>query len=231
MCMHTYLVILEIFVRGGYDEDNSWSIVIFLKVAVVFSALYGQAFQDWCSLAVCPSPAQLVSTSHNYPSLIIIGLNQIYEMWVQSLAWEDPLDESVATHSSILAWRNPWSEEPSRLQFTGLQRHDWSDLACMQSATAYVPAPAPTTGFPGNWWSSFSPRVAKIATTSCLPLAMQDGMSLQDLLLQAGKIPYPVNCYMNLLLFLSSFFGLESGQLQGLQSCRVYKHTYILKCL
>ena len=144
--------------------------------------------------------------------------------------------------------RSPGWERGSLLQYSCLEkpmvrgafpatvhrvakRHDWSDLACMQSVTAYVPAPAPTTGFPGNWWSFFSPRVAKIATTSCLLLAMQDGMSLQDLLLQAGKIPYPVNCYMNLLLFLSSFFGLESGQLQGLQSCRVYKHTYILKCL
>ena len=76
-----------------------------------------------------------------------------------------------------------------------------------------------------------SPRVAKIATTSCLLLAMQGGMSLQDIMLQAGKIPYPVNYYMNLLLFLGSFFGLESGQLQGLKARRVYKHTYILKCL
>ena len=34
------------------------------------------------------------------------------ETWVQSLDWEDPLEEDIATHSSILAWRIPWTEEP-----------------------------------------------------------------------------------------------------------------------
>ena len=38
------------------------------------------------------------------------------EMQVQSLAWEDPLKEDMATHSSILVWRIPWKEEPGRLQ-------------------------------------------------------------------------------------------------------------------
>ena len=41
------------------------------------------------------------------------------ETWVQSLGWEDP---GKAIHSSILAWRIPWTEEPGRLQFMGLQR-------------------------------------------------------------------------------------------------------------
>ena len=48
------------------------------------------------------------------------------ETWVRSLGGEDPLEEGMATHSSILAWRIPWTEEPGRLQSTGLQRvgHD-----------------------------------------------------------------------------------------------------------
>ena len=41
---------------------------------------------------------------------------------VQSLGWEDPLEESMATHSNILAWRIPWAEEPGRLQSMGPQR-------------------------------------------------------------------------------------------------------------
>ena len=47
-------------------------------------------------------------------------------MWVSSLGQEDPLEEGVATHSSILAWRIPWAEEPMGLQSIGLQRvrHD-----------------------------------------------------------------------------------------------------------
>ena len=45
--------------------------------------------------------------------------------------WEDPLEEDMATHSSILAWRIPWAEEPGRLQSMGLQRvrHDCSDFS------------------------------------------------------------------------------------------------------
>ena len=43
-------------------------------------------------------------------------------MWVPSLDWEDSLEEGMATYSSILAWRTPWTEEPGRLQSTGLQR-------------------------------------------------------------------------------------------------------------
>ena len=42
--------------------------------------------------------------------------------WVQFLGWEDPLEKGVATHSSILAWRIPWTEEPGELQSMGLQR-------------------------------------------------------------------------------------------------------------
>ena len=47
-------------------------------------------------------------------------------MQVQSLGWEDPMEEGMATHSSILAWRIPWTEEPGGLQPLGLQRvrHD-----------------------------------------------------------------------------------------------------------
>ena len=38
------------------------------------------------------------------------------EIWVQSLGWEDPLEKGMATHSSILGWRIPWTEEPGGLQ-------------------------------------------------------------------------------------------------------------------
>ena len=43
------------------------------------------------------------------------------ETWVQSLGWEDPLEKGMAIHSSTLAWRIPWSEEPGWLQFIELQ--------------------------------------------------------------------------------------------------------------
>ena len=48
------------------------------------------------------------------------------ETWVRFLGWEDPLEEEMATHASILAWRIPWTEDPDRLQSMGSQRvgHD-----------------------------------------------------------------------------------------------------------
>ena len=55
---------------------------------------------------------------------------QPQEMRVWSMGWEDPLEESMATHSSILAWRIPRTEEPGGLQFMGSQRvgYNWGDL-------------------------------------------------------------------------------------------------------
>ena len=53
-------------------------------------------------------------------------MQEIQKMWVQSLGQEDPLEEGVATHSSILAWKILWTEEPGRLQSMESQRvrHD-----------------------------------------------------------------------------------------------------------
>ena len=44
------------------------------------------------------------------------------ETWVQSLVWEDPLEEEMATRSSVLAWEIPWTEEPGGLLSMGLQK-------------------------------------------------------------------------------------------------------------
>ena len=54
-------------------------------------------------------------------------LSTMWETWVQALGWEDPLEKEMAIHSSTIAWKIPWTEEPGRLQSTGLQRvgHDW----------------------------------------------------------------------------------------------------------
>ena len=56
------------------------------------------------------------------------SLPTMWETWVWSLGWEDPLEKEMATHSSILAWKIPWTEAPGRLQSMGSQRvgHDWA---------------------------------------------------------------------------------------------------------
>ena len=60
----------------------------------------------------------MVQTARNLPA--------VWETQVQSLVWEDPLEKGMATHSSIFAWRIPWTDEPDGLQSMGEQivRHD-----------------------------------------------------------------------------------------------------------
>ena len=53
---------------------------------------------------------------------MIKRLPTMWETWVQSLGWEDPLEKERATHSSILACKIPWMEEPGGLQFMGSKR-------------------------------------------------------------------------------------------------------------
>ena len=57
-------------------------------------------------------------------------MQETQETWVQSLRWEEPLEEEMATHSSILAWRIPGTEEPGGLQSVGLQRDYWATEHC-----------------------------------------------------------------------------------------------------
>ena len=59
-------------------------------------------------------------------SLVAQNLPAMQESWVQSLGQQDSLEEGMATHSSILAWKIPWTEEPGRLQSMGSKRvrHD-----------------------------------------------------------------------------------------------------------
>ena len=52
---------------------------------------------------------------HLLVAQMVKNLPVMQETWVQSLGWEDPLEKGMATHSSILAWRIPWTEEPAKL--------------------------------------------------------------------------------------------------------------------
>ena len=60
--------------------------------------------------------------SQSYRTEQVNNMPAVQETWVLSLGWEDLLEEGIATHSRILAWRIPWTEKPCRLQFTGSQR-------------------------------------------------------------------------------------------------------------
>jgi len=74
-------------------------------------------------ILVCPSPlTSFVPTMSSLSGLAVKNLPAMQETWVQSLGQEDPLEKEMATHSSIFAWRIPWSEEPSKLQSVGSQK-------------------------------------------------------------------------------------------------------------
>ena len=77
--------------------------------------------EDWLLyILTWPGPSLVAQMVKNLP--------QVQEIWVQSLGWEDPLEKGMATHSSFLAWRIPWIEEPGGLQSMGAQRvrHGWA---------------------------------------------------------------------------------------------------------
>ena len=77
----------------------------------------------------------IVSTSHDYGASLVAQMVKnfpaVQETQVRSLGQEDPLEKGMATDSSILAWRIPWTEEPSRLKSMRSQRvgHNRSNLA------------------------------------------------------------------------------------------------------
>ena len=58
------------------------------------------------------------------------AMQETWETWVQSLSLEDPLEEEMATHSSILSWRIPWTEEPCGLQSMSLKESDTTERTC-----------------------------------------------------------------------------------------------------
>ena len=85
------------------------------------------------------------------------SLPAMQETWVWSPGWEDPLEKGMAPHSSILAWRIPWTEEPGGLQSMGLQRvgHDWAPNAfTFMCSSDWVG----TFRWPSGWWSAFQSR-------------------------------------------------------------------------
>ena len=92
------------------------------------------SFLNWKSLLICDQSSVIPfflphCTLTHWASLVaqtVKRLPTVREIRVRSLVWEDPLEKEMATHSSTLAWKIPWTEEPGRLQSMGLQRvgHD-----------------------------------------------------------------------------------------------------------
>ena len=82
--------------------------------------------REFINFSYCTFPGALVIKKKKKK---LPAMQETQDRWVWSLSREDPLEEGMAVHSSILAWRIPWTEEPGGLQSTGSQRvgQDWSD--------------------------------------------------------------------------------------------------------
>ena len=86
-----------------------------------------------CSFIICNCQSVLSICLFTFPSLVVQKVKHLpsmQETWVRSLGQEDPLGKEIATYSSTLAWKIPWTKEPGRLQSMGSQRvgHDWATL-------------------------------------------------------------------------------------------------------
>ena len=104
-------------------------------------------FGGWCMNV--PTPLQLVKS-----------LPIMQEAWVWFLGWEDPLEKEMATHSSIIAWRIPWTEEPGRWLSLGSQELDVAEHTHTYTlsprvgwfwALCFVPFPWVSHGFNFSW--------------------------------------------------------------------------------
>ena len=106
-------------------------IVLILEVSASLGESLGAASKVYNILFLVLKDVQIIWALlvHFGASLVAQRLKRLpamRETWVRSLGWQDPLEKEMATHSSILAWRIPWMEEPGGLQSTGLQivRHN-----------------------------------------------------------------------------------------------------------
>ena len=95
----------------------------------------GESGNCQISFSWAPESLRMVTAAREVKSRLFLAslvaqmvknLPAVWETQVQSLGWEDPLEKGMAAHSSMLAWKIPWTDEPGRLQSTGSQRigHD-----------------------------------------------------------------------------------------------------------
>ena len=102
------------------------------SVLLFLTCKKGSGENSWVNIVTVPGIRNThLGVSSYWASLVaqmVKHLPSMRETQVQSLGWEDLLEKEMAAHSSTLAWRIPWTEEPGRLQSMGSQRvkHDWA---------------------------------------------------------------------------------------------------------
>ena len=112
------------------------------------------------------------------------------ETQLQSLGWEDPLEQETATHSSIFAWEIPWTEKPGRLQSMGPQRvgHDWAGTKSTYSLFAVTEQKKTTSAEHGWLWRKGSSACLTNNSSAC-----QDRFLPQEGLWKASPSGWPLS--------------------------------------
>ena len=111
-----------------HPSSRSWSsLVLFFPLPCCPAPSRRKSILVTQSISLSPTLCPSGSGVKNLPAV-----QETQDTQVQSLGWEDPLEEGRATHSSSPAWRIPWTKGPGGLQSIGSQRvrHNWDDLAC-----------------------------------------------------------------------------------------------------
>ena len=156
-------------------------------------------------------------------------LPTIQKTWVQSLGQEDLLEKEMATHSSILAWKIPWTAEPGRLQSMGLQTvgHDWATSVsslffwwlCM-SPSGLLP-PVPAQSWPTEWsWGCFSCIIWWVS----IPFVWRDSFKDQGMQLPL-RMEEPVFWIADLSLSGLTFALWEAGAVSQTIQCPLQAGT------
>ena len=136
--------------------------------------------------ALCPDDSVVKTLS---------AMQEMQEMWFWSLGWEDPLEEEMASHSSVLAWRISQTEEPGWLQSMGLQRvgYDWAHTHTIH-----------------NWFNSLSRRKGQLFCFCPFSFSSEKPKVVCCLQLESVRdvlSPYSFFLYFFFFLFLSFFLS------------------------
>ena len=134
----------------------------------------------YCS-SVCIRWGTFADTDHfmEFNSQLCFPGGSAIKKWVHSLGWEDPLEKEMAPHSSILFWEIPWTGDPGRLQFLGLQRVEYGlatkqqqrqqqqqSVTCLWKGCGRLQERAPEWGLPG-WLPNNPVELVFSACFSC----------------------------------------------------------------
>ena len=132
---------------------------------------------------------------------MVKNLPEMQETWVQSLGWDDPLEIGMATHSSILAWRMPWTEKPGGLQSMRLHRvgHDW-----VTNTFPFQPFLAPGTGlmednFFTDWGGWFQDDSSILRLLCALFILLSHQLHLRSSGIRSWKLGTPVLWHLQFL--------------------------------